>query len=211
MSAMCLVPRLHSAPIPGWFRGRTLEVGQIRLGGGGEGVIDPHLHSDPAQGADPQAGQNEWAQVRNFSCYPWKSSIHCGGRPSFLFTHTKKRCQTPHVGSNPTNLEEHKRQVRPRNRGRWFVCTLRGKRRGLTPHLGFDPAIGALCKCGIDHIFSYFSSLINFSIICLGPNVRDFARCNVFTFRSYFEQMPVVYNKQVTSDIYSHSNVKLIL
>ena len=49
---------------------------------------------------------------------PWKSSIHFGGRPSFLFTHTKKQCQTPHVGLNPTNLEEHKRWVRPRNRGR---------------------------------------------------------------------------------------------
>ena len=78
---------------------------------------------------------NELHVVWNFVCYTWKSSIHCaggggGGRPGFLFT--KKKCG---AGSNPTNLEEHKRRVRPHNRGRWFAFTLRG----LTPHLGFPP------------------------------------------------------------------------
>ena len=128
------------------FRGRTREVGQICLGGGG-GFHWPAFTQLKEQ--TPQLGQNEWAQVQNFSCYTWKSSIHCGGRPGFLFTQKKMRCQTPHLGSNPTHLEEHKRRVRPHNRGRWIPFTLRGKRRGLTPHLGFDPAIGALCKRGI--------------------------------------------------------------
>ena len=88
----------------------------------------------------PQEGQNEWAQVWIVVCYTWKNSIHCGCRPGFLFTPKKVRCrQTPHAGSNPTNLEECKRRVRPRNRGRRFAFTLRGKRRGLTRIWGSTP------------------------------------------------------------------------
>ena len=123
------------------FRGRTRKVGQIRLAG------------IPFKEQTPQVGQNERAQVRNFSCYTWKSSIHCGGRPSFLFTHTKKRCQTPHAaGSNPTNLEEHKRRVRTLQSGQVICVYTEGQKAGLTPHLEFDPAIGALCKHGRSHI-----------------------------------------------------------
>ena len=96
---------LHSAPIPGW-----------NLGGGS----DPSCRVSLTRvytviillmEQTPQEGQNEWPQVWNFACYTWKSSIHCrggGGRPGFLFTKKKMRCQTQHAGSNPTNLEEHK-------------------------------------------------------------------------------------------------------
>ena len=115
--------RLHSAPIPGSNPGDGSDPSC--------GVSLTRVYTViPLMEQTPQVGQDERAQVRNFACYRWKSSIHCRGRPSFLFYTHKKQCQTPHAGSgsNPTNLEEHKRRVRPRNRGRWFAFTLRGKR-----------------------------------------------------------------------------------
>ena len=58
-----------------------------------------------------------------------------GADPAFCL-HTKKMwCQTPHLGSNPAHMVEHKRRVRPRNRGRWIPFTLRGKG-------GSDPTSG---------------------------------------------------------------------
>ena len=103
------IPRLHSAPIPG-----------SNTGGG----------SDPSCGVSltrvytvillkeqtPQAGQNEQAQINNFACYTWKSSIHCGGRPSFLL--------------------QKKNGVRPRMRGRTLQIWRSTKG-------GSDPASGA--------------------------------------------------------------------
>ena len=65
-----------------------------------------------------QVGQNEQAQVRNFACYTWKSSIHCGGRPSFLF-------------SVYTFL---KSGVRPRMRGPYKFGG--AQKAGQTPQLG---------------------------------------------------------------------------
>ena len=51
-----------------------------------------------------QVGQDERAQVGNFSCYTWKSSIHCRGRPSFLFTHKKKAVSDPACGGRTLQI-----------------------------------------------------------------------------------------------------------
>ena len=139
----CLLPRLHSAPIPG---------------------------SNPGGGSDPSCGGFHWpaftqwshsrSRLRNwgrtnelkkeiFLATHGKVPYIAGADPAFCLHTQKKQCQTPHAGSNPTNLEEQKRRVRPRNRGRWFCVYTEGQKAGLTPHLGFDPAIGALCKRGI--------------------------------------------------------------
>ena len=124
--------RLHKAPIPGSNPGRW--VRSILGGGGG-------FHWPAFKEQTPQVGQNKRVQVRNFSCYTWKMCLSLQWQTQlFVYTH-KKWCQTPHAWSNPTNLEEQKRWVRPRNQGRWFAFTLRGKS-------WVWPAIGALCKCG---------------------------------------------------------------
>ena len=122
-----LVPRLHSAPIPGSNLGGGSDPSCVLRGGGG-GSLTRVYTVIALKEQTPKRARTK-AQVRNFSCYTWKSSIHCGGRPSFLFTHTNKAV------SNPSNLEDHKRRVRTRNRGRWFVFTLRGKRRVWPPRI----------------------------------------------------------------------------
>ena len=149
VTQVCNLFHVYTVP---WFRGRTREVGQIHLAGD---FIDPRLHSDPAHGADPEVGQIEWAQVRNFSCYTWKSSIHCGGRPSFLFTQKKKAVSDPTCGVEPykfggvlTNGGSDP------SMGAGDLCLHWGAKGGVyTPHLGFDPAIGAMCKRGTGVIF----------------------------------------------------------
>ena len=106
-----IIPHLHSAPIPG-----------SNPGGGSDpscGVSLTRVYTViPLKEQTPQVGQNERAQGRNFSCYTWKNSIQCGGRPSFLFTHTKKS------------------GARPRMRGRTLQIWRSTKGRS-------DPAIGA--------------------------------------------------------------------
>ena len=112
------------------------------------GFIDPRLHSDPTQGADPASGADRTSSSKKFSWYTWKSSIHCAGRPSFLFTQKKKRSQTPHAGSNPTNWEEVKRRVRPPI-GAGDLRLHWGAKGGVWPCIwGSTPTIGALCKHG---------------------------------------------------------------
>ena len=83
----------------------------------------------PLKEQTPQVGQNEQAQVRNLSCYTWKSSIHWGGgggggggRPSFLFTHTKQ------AGSNLPIWRSTKGGSEPAIGASDFAFTLRGKR-----------------------------------------------------------------------------------
>ena len=142
------------------FRGRTQEVCQIRLAG----VLLTRVYTViPLKEQTPQLGQNEWAQVQNFSSLHMEKFHTLRGQTRLsVYTQQKMRCQTPHLGSNPAHLEEHKWRVRPRNRGRWIPFTLRGNRRGLTPHLGFNPAIGALCKSGNRMLFAAFATKQNF-------------------------------------------------
>ena len=79
--------------------------------------LTPRLHSDPAQGADPASGAERTSSSKKFillhmeKCHTLRGGGGGGADPVFcLYTHTqkKKRCQTLHAGSNPTNLEEHK-------------------------------------------------------------------------------------------------------
>ena len=129
------------------------------VGGGGVSLTCGVKEQTPPPPPPPPAS---WAgptsSSKKFSCYTWKSSIHCrggggGGRPSFLCTHTKQSGVRPHM--NPTNLDKHKRHVRPRNRGRWFAFTLRG-RRWVWPRIwGSTPQLEHKHKQGICVHFNF--------------------------------------------------------
>ena len=85
-----------------------------------------------------------------------------GADLAFCLHKKKCGCQTPHAGSNPTNLEEHKRQVRPPQSGQVICVYTEGQKAGLTPYLGFDPAIGAHCVnvVYVKRWFCYIRALI---------------------------------------------------
>ena len=131
---------LHSAPIPGSTPPPPPPPGQsdpscrVSL----TGVYTVILLKDQT----PQEGQNEWVQLWNFACYTWKCSIHCGGRPSFLFIHTKMWCQT--CGVEPYKFGGAQNAGQTPQSGQ-VICIIytEGQKAGS------DPAIGALCKCGI--------------------------------------------------------------
>ena len=92
-----------------------------------------------------------------------------GADPAFCLHTRKMRCQTLHMGSNPTHMEEHKRRVRPRNRGKWIPFTLRAKGGvwpriwGSTPQSQSEHCVNAVNKqCLKDHKFwgkLYYHSL----------------------------------------------------
>ena len=100
----------------------------------------------PLKEQTPQEGQNKRAQVRNIACYTWKSSIHCRDRPSFLFTHTKKAVSDTACGVKPYKFRGAQKAGQTPQSGQVICVYTEGQKAGLTPHVGFDPAIGALCK-----------------------------------------------------------------
>ena len=87
---------------------------------GGGGSLTLVYTVIPLKEQTPACGAERTSSSKKFLL---KVPYIAGADPAFCL-HTQKA-----VGSNPTNLEEHKRRVRPRNWGRWFAFTLRGKRR----------------------------------------------------------------------------------
>ena len=99
-------------------------------GGGGEGCSLTCVYSViPLKEQTLQAGQNEQAQVRNFACYTWKSSIHCGGRPGFLFTHIKKVVSD----LEPYNFGGAQKVGHTPQSGQVICVYTEGQKAGLTP------------------------------------------------------------------------------
>ena len=125
------------------FRGRTLEKVRSVLWG----FIELRFHSDPAQGADPASGAERTSSSKKFCSLHMEKFHTLRGRPSFLFTHTKTAVPDPACGVEPYKFGGAQKAGQTPQSGQ-VAFTLRGKRRGLTPHVGFDPAIGALCKHG---------------------------------------------------------------
>ena len=99
----------------------------------------------PLKEQTPQVGQNEQAQGRNFSCYTWKSSIHCGCRPSFRFTHTNKAVSDPACGVEPYKFGGAQKMGQTPAIGAGDLRLHWGAKGGSAP------AIGALCKCSISY------------------------------------------------------------
>ena len=55
-----------------------------------------------------------------------------------------------------------------------MICVYtEGQKAGLTPHLGFDPAIGALCKRGINVDPGTFSYLVKGMEIQIKKNIEE--------------------------------------
>ena len=126
------LPRLHSAPIPG-----------SNPGGGSDpscGVSLTRVYTViPLKEQTPQAGQIERAQVRNFSWYTWKSSIHCAGKTSFLFTHAKKAESDPACGVEPYKLGGAQKAGQTPQSGQVICVYTEGQKAGSDSSSGVQP------------------------------------------------------------------------
>ena len=67
------------------------------LGGGG-GVIDPCLHSDPTQGADPATGTERMSSSTKFLLLHMEKFHTLRGQTRLLFTHNKNAVSDPASG-----------------------------------------------------------------------------------------------------------------
>ena len=65
---------------------------------------------------------------------------------SFLITHTKKAVSDPACGVEPYKFGGAQKAGQTPQSGQVICVYTKGQKAGLTPHLGFNPAIGALCK-----------------------------------------------------------------
>ena len=97
------------------FRGRTREVVQIRVYAGFHWRCIVYTVITIQRSRPRQVGQNELAQVRNFSCIHMEKFHTLRGQTQLsVYTHKKSGVRPRHAGSNPTNLRNSsiKRRVR---------------------------------------------------------------------------------------------------
>ena len=66
-----------------------------------------------------------------------------------VYTYTKKAVSDPACGVEPYKFGGAQKAGQTPQSGQVICVYTEGQKAGLTPHLGFDPAIGALCKRGI--------------------------------------------------------------
>ena len=75
-------------------------------------------------------------------------TVFSGRGPSFLLTHTKKVVSDPACGVESYKFGGVQKAGQTLQSGQVIWVYTEGQKVGLTPQLGFDPAIGALCKRG---------------------------------------------------------------
>ena len=148
MYLLSYLPRLHSAPIPGLNPGRW---GRSVL----RGFSDPRLRSDPTHGADPASGAERTSSSTKFHSHATRGKVpYIAGQTRlsvYQKIYMKKAVSDPACGRTLRIWRSTKGGSDPAS-GQVICVYIEGQKACLTPHVGFDPTIGALCKCGVRQV-----------------------------------------------------------